>query len=82
MQDSLFPDVSTASETVKNTSAASLLQQEGNALEYITAPESARGAVKFILKGDLPLGIDTETAKLKSFSGHPRAGLDPTLSKI
>ena len=82
MQDSLFPDFSSdASETGEYTSAASLLDQEGIDFEYITDPEIARIAVKLILKGDLPLGIDTETAKLNAFSGHPRAGLDPTLSR-
>ena len=82
MQDSLFPDFSAAApESGKNTTAASLLDQEGIAFKYITSPEHARGVVKSIMKGDLPLGIDTETAKLKGFSGHPRAGLDPTLSR-
>ena len=83
MQDSLFPDfVNNASEKGENTTAASLLDQEGIDFEYITDPELARSAINAILKGDLPLGLDTETAKLNEYSGYPMAGLDPTLSRI
>jgi DNA polymerase-1 len=84
MQKMLFPDFK--AETYQNgekiPTALDLMTHEGIAFEYITDIEPAKKAVSILLKGDLPLGLDTETAKLDEFIGHPKAGLDPHLTRI
>lgn len=84
MQKTLFPDFK--AETYQNgekiPTALDLMTHEGIAFEYITDPERAKKAVSVLLKGDLPLGLDTETAKLDEFTDHPKAGLDPHLTRI
>ncbi len=84
MQKTLFPDFK--AETYQNgqkiPTALDLMTHEGIVFEYITDPERAKKAVSVLLKGDPPLGLDTETAKLNEFADHPKAGLDPHLTRI
>ena len=84
MQKELFPDFK--ADTYKNgqkiPAASDLMTHEGVVFEYITDPERAKKAVCVLLKSGLPLGMDTETAKLDEFTDHQKAGLDPSLSRI
>ena len=84
MQKTLFsnfkPEIYQDGERIP--AALDLLTNEGTTFEHITDPDRAKKAVSVLLKGDLPLGLDTETAKLDEFIGHPEAGLDPHLTRI
>jgi len=84
MQKTLFsnfkPEIYQNGERIPT--ALDLLATEGTAFEHITDPDCAKKAVSVLLKGDLPFGLDTETAKLDEFVSHPKAGLDPHLTRI
>lgn len=85
MQKPLFSDFKpeNPSDQEDSVSARDLLKQLGISFEYITDPIDAELAVADLIEfGNPPLGIDTETAKLKAFRGHPKTGLDPHLSQI
>lgn len=84
MQKTLFsnfkPEIYKNGE--RTPTALDLMAKEWITFEYITDPQRANKAVSVLLKGDLPLGLDTETAKLDEFVGHPETGLDPYLTRI
>lgn len=49
---------------------------------YITDPGDALEAVRRMAEANDTLGIDIETARLPEYADHPKAGLDPHLSRI
>ncbi len=62
--------------------AAEILEKEGIGIHHIMDAPSAQRATRKLSAARGPLGIDTETAPLPSYSGHKKAGLDPHLSRI
>lgn len=50
--------------------------------QYITSTDAAGEAVAKLVRGEKPMGMDTEIARLPDYIQHPRAGLDPYLSQI
>ena len=63
-------------------SARDIMKQKGLGYRYIRDNESAAEAVSWLKNAKLPLGLDTETAKLPEFKNHEQAGLEPHLSRI
>ncbi|MFX0202759.1 MAG: hypothetical protein ACFFCW_42185 [Candidatus Hodarchaeota archaeon] len=77
-----FPDY--GHETLENgsESAREIMEREGLTFTYIKDPKQAAEAMARLCNGEIPLGLDTETAKLPEFIHHKQAGLEPHLSRI
>ena len=77
-----LPMNSPAGSQTGELTAGELLIREGLTVRYITQPAPAQAALERLLESTEPLGLDTETAPLPDFRRHPKAGLDPHLSRI
>jgi DNA polymerase I len=63
-------------------SADAILGREGVNVQVIVRPDHAREALNNLATVKHILGLDIETEKLTGYEDHPKAGLDPHLSRI
>ncbi len=73
IQQSLFEDRNESGE---------ILKKLGIRVEYVTDAVIAEKIIFGLSDKTGPFGLDTETAPIEEYRNHPRAGLDPNLSKI
>jgi DNA polymerase I-like protein with 3'-5' exonuclease and polymerase domains len=59
-----------------------ILDNEGITVHYLTDPDQAVEAIAALVKIDITLGLDIETARLSPYKQYEEAGRDPHLSRI